>query len=297
MGFERGGMERLTNLPVWPRPCQCVGAAILGAGPGILLARYLHGSGLPHPVRAEVRLQDAGYAPPGACRTLGPASAPGAFAGSDLLPVPRGTGIDAPIGRARSVACYLERMDNPSRIDPEALRIFIAQRERFLSFLRRHVRNESEAEDLLQQGLLKAIRHQADWDGKESILSWFFRILRNALTDHYRSSAAERRRRDSLQAEAEPPMTPEDREQLCSCFKEVLPSLKPEYAEVLRRVDLEEEEPAEVAASLGVTPNNLSVRLHRARQSLRTNLEKTCGVCTRHGCLDCTCGRSGHTAQ
>jgi len=183
-------------------------------------------------------------------------------------------------------------MGNPSPIDQDTLRVFIAHQKRFLSFLRRHVRNGSEAEDLLQQSLLKAIRHQADWDGKENILSWFYRILRNALTDHYRSSAAEQRRRENPQAEAKPSITPEDREQLCSCFKEVLPSLKPEYAEVLRRVDLEEEEPAEVAASLGVSPNNLSVRLHRARQSLRTNLEKTCGVCARHGCLDCTCGRA-----
>lgn len=184
-------------------------------------------------------------------------------------------------------------MADPSRIDQDALRIFIANQERFLAFLRRHVGSEAEAEDLLQQALLKAIRHQADWDGKENILAWFYRVLRNALTDHYRASAAERRKREILQAEPAPSMSPEDRDRLCSCFEDLLPSLKPEYAEVLRRVDLEQEEQAQVAASLGVSPNNLSVRLHRARRSLRMNLEKTCGVCTRHGCLDCTCGRGG----
>jgi RNA polymerase sigma-70 factor (ECF subfamily) len=31
------------------------------------------------------------------------------------------------------------------------------------------------------------------------------------------------------------------------------------------------------------------VRLHRARQALRNNLEQACGVCTKHGCLNCTC--------
>lgn len=155
----------------------------------------------------------------------------------------------------------------------------------------------AEAEDLLQQTLLKAIRHQTEWDGKENIVAWFYRILRNALTDHYRASAAEARKREALQSEPEPDLLPEERELLCTCFRGVLPSLKPEYAEVIRRLDLEEEEPAKVASALGVSPNNLSVRLHRARQSLRVNLEKTCGVCTRHGCLDCTCGTGGHAAH
>lgn len=185
-------------------------------------------------------------------------------------------------------------MDEPSLADQDAIRIFIANQARFLAFLRSHVRSEAEAEDLLQQALLKAIRHEADWDAKENILAWFYRILRNALTDHYRTLAAEQRKHETLQAEPALPMAPEDREQLCSCFKGVLPTLKPEYADVIRRVDLEEEEPAAVAASLGVTPNNLTVRLHRARQSLKTQLEKTCGVCTRHGCLDCTCKAGSH---
>lgn len=185
-------------------------------------------------------------------------------------------------------------MDDPSLSNQDALPIFLANQTRFLAFLRRHVRSEEEAEDLLQQALLKAIRHESDWDAKENILAWFYRILRNALTDHYRSLAAEHRKQESLEAEPAPHILPEEREQLCSCFKAVLPSLKPEYAEVLRRVDLEEEDPAQVAASLGVTPNNLAVRLHRARQSLRTHLEKTCGVCTLHGCLDCTCKKGRH---
>jgi len=45
----------------------------------------------------------------------------------------------------------------------------------------------------------------------------------------------------------------------------------------------------DVAAELGVTPNNAAVRLHRARGALKKRLEQTCGTCTQHGCLDCTC--------
>ena len=46
----------------------------------------------------------------------------------------------------------------------------------------------------------------------------------------------------------------------------------------------------EAARSLGLTLNNLNVRLHRARQRLRGKLEATCHVCSKHGCLDCSCG-------
>jgi hypothetical protein len=69
----------------------------------------------------------------------------------------------------------------------------------------------------------------------------------------------------------------------------VLPALKPEYAEVLRRVDLAEEARETAAAALGITIGNLTVRLHRARQALRRVLELTCETCPIHGYLDCGC--------
>lgn len=40
---------------------------------------------------------------------------------------------------------------------------------------------------------------------------------------------------------------------------------------------------------LQLTPNNLTVRLHRARQALRDGLEESCGICSQHGCLNCVC--------
>jgi RNA polymerase sigma-70 factor (ECF subfamily) len=72
----------------------------------------------------------------------------------------------------------------------------------------------------------------------------------------------------------------------------LLPNLKSEYAEVLRRVDLEEIPVAQVATELDITTNNATVRLHRARQALKRELERSCGTCATHGCLDCTCGKA-----
>jgi len=76
---------------------------------------------------------------------------------------------------------------------------------------------------------------------------------------------------------------------VCECMNGLLPTLKETYAELIRRIDLGGETISEVARDLGVTENNLTVRLHRARQALKTSLERTCGTCTEHGCLNCTC--------
>jgi DNA-directed RNA polymerase specialized sigma24 family protein len=69
----------------------------------------------------------------------------------------------------------------------------------------------------------------------------------------------------------------------------LLPTLKPEYSELVQKIDLDGSDPDEVACSLGITRGNLNVRLHRAREALRKSLELSCGACSKHGCLNCTC--------
>jgi len=76
---------------------------------------------------------------------------------------------------------------------------------------------------------------------------------------------------------------------VCMCLYKLLPLLKPEYADILRRVDLENEPREAVAAAMGLTLGNLTVRLHRARQALRRALQLTCETCPIHGYIDCGC--------
>jgi RNA polymerase sigma-70 factor (ECF subfamily) len=78
-------------------------------------------------------------------------------------------------------------------------------------------------------------------------------------------------------------------EAVCNCLYKLLPTLKPEYAEVIWRVDLLGEPRERVAASLEITLNNVTVRLHRGRQALKKRLEEMCLTCPVHGFLDCRC--------
>jgi RNA polymerase sigma-70 factor (ECF subfamily) len=171
----------------------------------------------------------------------------------------------------------------------------LAHESSFRAFVRRRVGDEALAEDLLQQSLMRAVERQHTLQNSENVVAWFYRILRNAVIDSYRSHAAETRKTDAFMQELvtagedKTPAMDELRPTVCACLQRLLPNLRPAYAELLRRIDLQGESLSAVAKDLKITPNNLTVRLHRARQALRTSLEQSCGLCTKHGCLVCTC--------
>lgn len=169
------------------------------------------------------------------------------------------------------------------------------RRSAFRAFLRRRLADDVLVEDVLQQSLMKAVERGVELKKRESAVSWFYRILRNAVTDYYRSRAADDRKTEGLLREMvvsgddRTPALDEVRPTVCACLGTLLKGMRPAYADLIRRVDLEGESSAAIAKELRVTPNNLTVRLHRARQALKTNLEQACGICTKHGCLNCTC--------
>lgn len=169
----------------------------------------------------------------------------------------------------------------------------LGHREQLLAYIRRRVADSALAEDVLQDSLLKALRAAPDLRDEEKLVPWFYRVLNNAITDVYRRKHVEakyvEKNADIPEHIAEP--EPEDHAALCTCFRELIPALKPEYAELIEKMELSNGDPAQVAAQLGINRNNLKVRRHRARQALRERLEETCRVCAKHGCLDCTCQR------
>jgi len=173
------------------------------------------------------------------------------------------------------------------------LTLLLHSHHRFLAFLERRTGSRETAEEILQSALAKAVE-QGNSLEQETAVAWFFRVLRNALIDHYRNRDAEQRALSALCARrAAPAFVPEHHPELtntiCECFKALLPTLKPEYREILQLVDLGELSIAEAAVQLAITANNASVRLHRARIALKKRLEQTCRTCASHGCFDCTC--------
>jgi len=177
---------------------------------------------------------------------------------------------------------------------PEVVAALVENHRRFLAFLERRVGSRDVAEDILQDAFVRGLTRAGQLRDRESVVAWFYRALRNALIDHWRRSSSERRVFEDAAAGtvAEPAVDPELMKTVCDCATELLDTLKPEYAEALRRVELEGVSVKDFARQNGVTPNNASVRLFRAREALRRQIERSCGTCAEHGCLDCTCGES-----
>lgn len=156
------------------------------------------------------------------------------------------------------------------------------QESAFRAFLRKRLSNDALVEDLLQQSLLKAVERHHDLQKSDSAVSWFYRILRNTVTDYYRSHAADNRKVEGLlqemvvAGEDKTPGLDEVRPTICACLGPLLTEMRPNYADLIRRIDLEGESLASVAKDLNLTANNLTVRLHRARQVLRATLEQSC---------------------
>jgi RNA polymerase sigma-70 factor (ECF subfamily) len=76
---------------------------------------------------------------------------------------------------------------------------------------------------------------------------------------------------------------------ICACLYKMLPTLNPDYADLIWRADLIGEDRSVIAHDLGLSENALRVKLHRARRAMRQRLEQTCLTCIEHGYFQCAC--------
>lgn len=167
----------------------------------------------------------------------------------------------------------------------------LEHRDQFLGFLRRRVSDPAVAEDILQAAYVRALQHEGELCSQESVVGWFYRVLRNAVIDQYRRRATENRALEEWGRELETHAVPthETHGDVCACLTRVMDAIRPEYAELLRAVDLGEQRLRDFAQDHNISAANAAVRAHRARAALRKHLIQTCGACAEHACIDCTC--------
>lgn len=181
----------------------------------------------------------------------------------------------------------------PAEDTSELVDALVGNHRRFLGFLERRVGSRETAEEILQEAFVRGIERAGSVRERESAVAWFYRLLRNAVIDHYRTSASARRTLAAAAAEWEAmhEADPETRQAICQCVRDLASTLKPDYAEALQRVDVEGVAVGSFADDAGITTNNAYVRLHRAREALRRRVRDSCGTCAAHGCVDCDCRR------
>ena len=183
--------------------------------------------------------------------------------------------------------------DPSTALSPEAIAQLVKGHREFLAFLERRVESRAVAEDILQAAFTRGLERGGDVQD-EKVVAWFYRVLRNAVIDHYRQRSTTARAMEAWGREFPDVQEPEAelRQEICRCVSGLLETLKPEYREALRIVDLEEGKLKDLAQQSGITAENAAVRVHRARAALRRRIEQACGTCSVHGCLDCSCEKA-----
>jgi RNA polymerase sigma-70 factor (ECF subfamily) len=170
--------------------------------------------------------------------------------------------------------------------------VLVDNHREFLSFIERRVGRRDLAEDILQAAFVRSLGQLETLAEDEAIVPWFYRALRNATIDHHRRRGAADRALARFATELETATQPLEAvtDEVCRCVTRLAGTLKPEYADALRRVEVEGATVAAFATQAGITPSNAAVRLFRAREALRRQVTASCGTCAEHGCVACTCG-------
>lgn len=170
----------------------------------------------------------------------------------------------------------------------EALR---AHRSALRAFVRARVPG-AEVDDVLQTAALRAVEHAPTLKAPEHVRAWLYRIHRNVITDAARSRARGGRLvpadMDALPEAAAP-----GEAEICGCSLGQMHQVRPSYASILALVDTGGASLAEAAQQLGISVQNATVRLHRARKALRQRMLEHCGVTNVRDCLDCRCADDG----
>jgi RNA polymerase sigma-70 factor (ECF subfamily) len=163
--------------------------------------------------------------------------------------------------------------------EEDAIRAIIQRHNRRLYRIARGIlRDDAEAEDALQDAYLKAFSHLGGFRGEAGIGTWMSRIVINE------ALARLRRRRPTVDwstigsGGARPdPERALAQSQIRRLLEEAIDRLPEEFRLVLLSRAVEEMSIEETAATLGILPETVKTRLHRARRQLRSALEAQIG--------------------
>lgn len=157
-----------------------------------------------------------------------------------------------------------------------------------LRVTRRLLRSEDEARDAVQDAFVAAFRGLERFRGESRVGTWLYRIAVNAALARLRARAGAeevslddwlpRFVDDGHAAEPSAPWPEEasagaEQAETRAQVRRCIDRLPETYRTVILLRDIEELSTDEAAEALGISPGAVKVRLHRARQALRTLLD------------------------
>ncbi|GAB4209710.1 MAG: sigma-70 family RNA polymerase sigma factor [Tibeticola sp.] len=154
-------------------------------------------------------------------------------------------------------------------------RAWIAHETELRRWLRARLRDPADADDLMQELFIKALRQGQRFCDIHNARAWLFEVARNLLADTLRVARETVELPETLAAEDDEPDTVDA---LTACLPRVLAELSEADRDVITRCDLEGMPQAAYAALHGLSLSAAKSRVQRARERLRARLAEACQV-------------------
>jgi RNA polymerase sigma-70 factor (ECF subfamily) len=149
------------------------------------------------------------------------------------------------------------------------------------------VKDEWVADDLIQETFLKIQNNLKNLKDPSKLSSWIFRIAYNLCQDHFRQLKRSRKEesidhegiegfKEALIQKGSDIQKELEQRQMGECVQDQINLLPESLRTVLVLFDIMEFNHQEIADILGITVDNVKVRLHRARRKLKPILEEKC---------------------
>jgi RNA polymerase sigma-70 factor (ECF subfamily) len=145
------------------------------------------------------------------------------------------------------------------------------------------VRNETDADDILQETYLRAFQHLSQFEGRAKFSTWLLRIAIHEALARYRENARFEdldEIAESEKAHADPFNSPEQmaaRDEIREVVQRAIDELPPTLRTVIMLREIEGMSTSETAEVREISEDNLNVRLHRAKAALREKLIERAG--------------------
>jgi RNA polymerase sigma-70 factor (ECF subfamily) len=156
--------------------------------------------------------------------------------------------------------------------------VYARYHARIHRFLLRLSGRRDVAEDLFQEAWLSVARAAGDLAPDTDLCAWLFTVARNRYRSYRRWALLDTSRLAELALEPEDPGPDPDRDAAAraeaAAVSRAFDRLSPSHREVLLLAGVEGLEPARIGEVLGLRPDAVRQRLHRARAELAARLEK-----------------------
>ena len=160
--------------------------------------------------------------------------------------------------------------------------------QRLYRVARAILRDDAEAEDVMQDAYVRAYQNLASFEGRAKFVTWLTRIaVHEALTRSRRRlrfqalDPADESNGEIMQSPASSGRSPEEQaydRELAAVLEKAVSSLSEDHRLVFMLRDVEGMTTEETAHCLNLTEENVKVRLHRARAGLRKRLYRVAGA-------------------